>query len=106
MDTTKKVFAGRTTPGATDWQQYTTSPFASATVHVDTSAAQFSSIPVYVISIGGDHNMFLTTGGCGVYNATPTGFDVYLKFSDGSSLVAANINSYNKWHVNWIGMEI
>ncbi|MGA9995294.1 MAG: hypothetical protein WBP93_07770 [Pyrinomonadaceae bacterium] len=105
----KKMFAGRTAPGATNWQQHTVPQ--GAFVDVDTSSAQFDpkSLPIYIISIGGDHNMFLTTGGCCIYDATYKGFRVYLKFTappPQDSLVAANLNSYNKWYVNWVGIEI
>jgi hypothetical protein len=46
-----KTASGRTTPGATNWQAERSTTIY---VDVDTSAAGFTTTPVYVTSIGGD----------------------------------------------------
>jgi len=35
---------------------------------------------------------------------TPTGFRVYVRWSDGSALTPAQANSL-QWHINWLGVE-
>ena len=100
-----KTASGRTTPGATNWQvQRSTTIY----VDVDTSAAGFTTTPVYVTSIGGDTNHWRTAGGSSVYAATATGFRVFLRWDTISvnqeALTPADANNY-KWHINWIGSE-
>lgn len=92
--------AGRTTPGATNWQPYGTNGIY---LDVDTSSAGFTTTPVYVTSIGGDGWHWLTTGATSIYQASPTSFRVYVRFSDGSSLTPAQANGL-RWHINWIAM--
>ncbi len=92
--------AGRTTPGATNWQPYGSNGIY---VDVDTSSAGFTTTPVYVTSIGGISSHWQTTGATSIYQASPTTFRVYVRFSDGSAITPAVANSY-QWHINWIAM--
>jgi hypothetical protein len=100
-----KTASGRTTPGATNWQAERSTTIY---VDVDTSAAGFTTTPVYVTSIGGDSNHWRTTGGSSVYAATATGFRVFLRWDrisvNEEALTPADANNY-KWHINWIGSE-
>jgi hypothetical protein len=96
--------SGSTTPGATAWQQYKPPGQTGIYVDVDTSAGGFSTPPIYITSIGGDTNHWATTGATSIYLATATGFRVYVRYADGSSLTPAVANSY-QWYINWIGME-
>ncbi len=100
-----KTASGRTTPGATNWQVERSTTIY---VDVDTSAAGFTTTPVYVTSIGGDTNHWRTAGGSSVYAATATGFRVFLRWDTISvnqeALTPADANNY-KWHINWIGSE-
>jgi hypothetical protein len=111
-----KIAAGSTTPGATNWQSFhpknTPDGRYSIYLDVDTSAAGFTTTPVYVTSIGGDSDggHWRTTGGSSVYGATPTGFRIYIRWDrfdemkDTSSLTAKFANE-NKWHINWMAFE-
>lgn len=99
---TQRIASGRTTPGSTNWQVY--SP-TGIMVNVDTTSGKFSSVPVYITSIGGNSSHWATTGATSVYLPTTTGFRVYVKWSDNSPLTPAQANSF-QWHINWIGMEL
>ncbi|HYR07974.1 MAG TPA: hypothetical protein VEQ60_09405 [Longimicrobium sp.] len=94
------IASGQTPPGSTNWQPYGSSGIF---VDVNTSAAKFPSTPVYVTSLGGNSGNWSTTGGSSVYQETPTGFRVYVRWVDGSALTPAQANSW-QWHINWIGI--
>jgi hypothetical protein len=98
-----RIASGRTMPGATAWQQYPGG--AGIYVDVDTSAAQLTITPVYVTSLGGNSSHWATTGASSVYQATATGFRVYVRWDDGGPLTPATAHGF-QWHINWIGMEI
>lgn len=104
-DTAPRIFAGSTEWGQ-GWKQYATDGLKTVLLEVDTSAAEFSSTPLYVISLTGSYNMFLANGGAnGVYSPTPTGFSVFIRMYDGKDIpVDAVINDW-LWGINWIGIE-
>ena len=97
-----KIASGATTPGSTSWQAY--SGNTGVYLDVDTSAGKFNATPKYTTSLGGNSSHWATTGVTSIYNATPTGFRVYVRWSDGSSLTPAQANAF-QWHVNWLGVE-
>ncbi len=97
-----KVCSGSTTPGSTNWQAYVGN--TGIYVDVDTSAGKFTSTPRYFTTFGGNSSHWGTTGVTSIYNATPTGFRVYVRWSDGSTLTPAQANSF-QWHINWLGIE-
>ena len=100
-----RIFAGSTDWGQ-GWKQYAQDGQKTVYIEVDTSAAGFSSTPVYVISLTGSYNMYLANGGAnGVYSSTPNGFSVYIcRFDDQDLPVATVINEW-LWGINWIGIE-
>jgi hypothetical protein len=71
---------------------------------VDTSASGFTVTPKYFTSLGGDSSHWATTGVTSIYDATKTGFRVYVRWSDGSSLTPEQANGF-KWHVNWYALH-
>ena len=95
-----QIAAGSTVPGATAWQIYDASGIY---VDVDTSAARFTRVPVYVTSLGGNAHHWATVGGSSVYQPTAGGFRVYVRFAAGHVLTPAYANS-NAWIVHWIGV--
>lgn len=95
-----QIAAGSTVPEATPWQVYDATGIY---VDVDTSAARFGHVPVYVTSLGGHAHHWETTGGGAVYQPTATGFRVYVRFASGAQLTPAYANS-NAWVISWIGM--
>ena len=60
--------------------------------------------PRYFTTLGGNSSHWATTGATSIYNATPTGFRVYVRWSDGSALTPAQANSF-QWHVNWLALR-
>jgi hypothetical protein len=99
---THKIASGSTPAGNTAWQQYAGGH--GVFVDVNTSAGRFSTIPVYITSIGGKNLHWATTGATSIYSATTTGFRVFVKWSDSGALTPATANGF-QWHINWIGME-
>lgn len=95
-----QIAAGNTLPGGTAWQVYDTSGIY---VDVDTSAAGFSRLPVYVTSLGGHAHHWEAIGGASVYQPTASGFRVYVRFASGAPLTPGYANSQG-WVVNWIGV--
>jgi hypothetical protein len=96
-----KIASGSTTPGSTNWQAYGANGLY---LDVDTSAGKFTTAPRYITSIGGNSSHWATTGATSIYNATPTGFRVYVRFSDGSAITPAQANTF-QWHINWAGIH-
>jgi len=94
--------SGSTTPGSTNWQPYPGN--TGIYLDVDTSAGKFTTTPKYFTSLGGDSSHWATTGVTSIYTPSPTGFRVYVRWSDGSVLTPAQANSL-QWHVNWLGVE-
>lgn len=99
-DTSQRIASGSTTPGA-GWQQYLC---CGLYIDVDTSAANFSGQPTYTISVGGAGDQWALTGTSSIYSPTATGFRVYIRFSNGTSMTPADATA-NLWYVNWIGVD-
>jgi hypothetical protein len=97
-----KICSGSTTPGSTNWQPY--SGNTGVYLDIDTSAGKFTSTPRYFATLGGNSSHWATTGATSIYDATPTGFRVYVRWSDGSALTPAQANSF-QWHINWLAIE-
>lgn len=96
-----RIASGRTTPGTTNWQVYSPSGIY---LDVDTSSGRFTGTPAYLTSIGGTGNHWATIGATSIYQATATGFRVYVRWVNGNALTPAQANAFN-WHINWLGME-
>ena len=94
--------SGSTTPGSTSWQPYPGN--TGIYLDVDTSAGQFTTTPKYFTSLGGNSSHWATTGVTSIYTPSPTGFRVYVRWSDGAALTPAQANSF-QWHLNWLGVE-
>jgi hypothetical protein len=101
---TQRIASGQTPQGSTAWQVYQGST-PGIFVDVNTTSGKFSSVPVYVTSLGGTSSHWNTTGATSVYVATATGFRVYVRWWDGAALSPAFANA-NNWTINWIGMEL
>jgi hypothetical protein len=95
------IAKGSTPVGNTAWQQYPDGE--GVFVDVDTSSAGFKTTPIYITSLGGRLAHWSTTGATSIYEPTPTGFRVYVRWSTGGLLTPAEAN-YNQWHINWIAV--
>jgi hypothetical protein len=105
-----KMGAGSTPTGQTSWQDYSVNGTRYGIyVDVDTSAAGFSSTPIYVSVIGGDGWQWQTTGGSAIYTPTATGFRVYVRWSSNDAgpnppnPPDPQFANDNGWYINWIG---
>jgi hypothetical protein len=92
---------GSTPVGNTAWQQYPDGE--GVFVDVDTSSAGFTTTPIYITSLGGFTQHWGTTGATSIYQPTPTGFRVYIRWWSGGPLTPALANQ-NGWHINWIAV--
>jgi len=99
---TARIASGSTPAGTTAWKVYSASGIY---LDVDTTSGKFTSVPVYVTSIGGNSSHWATTGATSIYSATATGFRVYVRWVDNSPLTPAQANGA-QWHINWLGMEV
>jgi hypothetical protein len=97
-----KIASGSTIPGSSNWQPY--SGNTGIYLDVNTSSGKFTTTPKYFTSISGDSSHWATTGVTSIYTPSPTGFRVYVRWSDGSALTPAQANSF-QWHINWLGVE-
>ncbi len=98
------VCSGQTTPGATNWQQYDYQNNSGIYVDIDTSACELNSIPTYMTSMNGSGTHWETTGTTSIYEATETGFRVFIRYSDARTLTPATANSY-QWSIHWIALS-
>jgi hypothetical protein len=95
------IARGSTPVGNTAWQQY---PGGEGIfVDVDTSSAGFTTTPIYITSLGGNRGHWGTTGATSIYEPTPTGFRVYVRWSTGGPLTPTDANDV-EWHINWIAV--
>jgi hypothetical protein len=102
LSQTVQVASGSTPVGNTAWQPYGASE-ADIFLDVDTSSAGFKTTPIYITSLGGMSGHWRTTGATSIYVPTPTGFRVYVRFSNENFLTPAYANQLG-WHINWIAV--
>ncbi|SHF33531.1 hypothetical protein [Vibrio gazogenes] len=96
------VCSGQTTSGDTSWQQYPNG--AGIYVDIDTSACELTSMPTYMTSMNGNNTHWEVTGTTSIYNATETGFRVYIRYTNGRALTPATANGF-QWSINWIALS-
>jgi hypothetical protein len=82
------------------WQQY---PGGDGIfIDVSTAPHEFPGIPIYNAVLYGSSAHWATTGVTSIYNASPTGFRVYIRQADGGPLTPADAVA-NGWYVRWVG---
>ncbi len=104
-----------------DWVNYGSSTWpqpAGFYINVDTSNCGFTSTPHYMMAIegAGGFHWYLSGLNC-IYNATPNGFRVYLRWTDAPSDFATIGSSTEpnplrvqtakdkKWSLKWTGIQ-
>jgi hypothetical protein len=94
---------GSTVPGATAWRAYNKN---SLLVDIDTSAAGFTTTPLYFTSLGGRSRHWEAQGGSAIYQATATGFRIYIQPTNRESSTPYTPEKANElqWHVQWFGV--
>jgi len=107
LSQTVQVYRGSTPVGTTAWQQYSvpgTGVFERGVfVDVNTSSAQLITTPIYITSLGGNGHHWATSGVTSIYYPTPTGFRIYVRYTNGADITPALANQYG-WHINWIAV--
>ena len=92
--------AGQTTDDSANWTPYAgAGPGNGISTNVDMTGCGLTSAPVV---LSGLSNAWTATGGSAPYEATSTGFEMYVR-SAGISPVLA---SQSKWHANWLATEV
>ncbi|GAA3427621.1 hypothetical protein GCM10018953_48040 [Streptosporangium nondiastaticum] len=94
------VASGRSTPRY-GWRQTGGNAFA---ITVDTSAAGFTSSPLYLIAIEGTDGLGYDISTSVIFYPSATGFTVYLRWRDNQPLTVADAERMG-WHLNWVGYE-
>jgi|GEM_PF-2274059 len=96
---------GSTTPGSTNWVYYYETPTRKhgLVLRVDTSAAGFTTTPLYFCSLGGTASHWAARAQNAIYHPSPTWFQVVLNFEDNARITPAFANA-NGWHLNWLGI--
>lgn len=95
-----RIVMGRTSPADTPWQDYTSSN--GVFVRVDTSAAGFTTTPIYFTSLGGTSSHWVVSGTTSIYEPTPTSFSIYVTAEPYAK--ATDLARSQDWHVNWIAI--
>jgi hypothetical protein len=75
-------------------------------VDVDTSSAGFTKTPTYVTSLGGTTRHWATTGGSSVYNATATGFRIYIRWVNNTTPPTPQSANTDGWHITGSAMSL
>jgi hypothetical protein len=97
-----RVITGSGTTKGRPWQPYAGGGGPGIYIDVDAADANFPYTPVYVCSLHGNTRHWATTGGSSVYNASASGFRVYVRQADGSSLSPSDAATWG-WHIAWFG---
>jgi hypothetical protein len=84
-----------------DWQPYIGN--VGVYVDVDTSHCGFTSVPIYTTALEGNDSNWATTGATSIYDATETGFRVYVRWFNGETLVPATAEAFN-WAITFIAV--
>jgi hypothetical protein len=95
-----RTASGQTRPQ--DWAAYATNQ--GIVVTVDTSSAGFENTPRYFTALHGNSLHWDTVGATSIYEASRTGFKVYLRWRDASPMqVAQAVN--NGWFIAWFAVD-
>ena len=100
------IAQGATSPD--DWKDYSN---LGIYVDVDTSSCGFTKTPQYIVSLEGKSHHWCANGTTSIYNATPNGFRIYLRWTDDNGhygtynpLRVTQAKQYN-WYLKWTGVE-
>lgn len=87
------------------WQTYTGPGGPGIYIDINTKPHKFPGVPTYSAALYGGAAHWNTTGVTSIYDATSSGFRVYLRHPDNSSLTPADAAA-NGWYVRWVGTYI
>lgn len=100
------------------WVNYNPAPAGQTGIYMDvnTSACGFTATPHYIATLEGDGAHFHANGINAVYNPTPNGFRVYLRWTDSESdslvtsgnlpiILDNTVSTQFNWRVRWTGIQ-
>ena len=100
------IAQGVTSPN--DWKDYSN---LGIYVDVDTSSHGFTETPHYIVTLEGRTHHWSANGATSIYNATPKGFRIYLRWTDDNGhygdhnpLRITHAKRF-KWHLKWTGIQ-
>ena len=96
----QRIVTGKTEPR--QWKNYPNG--TGVMVDIDTSDAHFAQTPLYFTSIAGISHHWATAGATSIYDATPTGFRIYVRWAEGDPLTVDDAVAHG-WYINWMAIE-
>jgi hypothetical protein len=93
-----RIVTGKTIPYATNWKQYRS---FCVYVEIDTSFGNFTSVPLYFTSIGGDVKHWNSIGATSIYSPSIKSFSVYV--SREGDFTTQNAREWG-WYINWVAI--
>ena len=108
-----RTYCGQTTRGDTAWNYVASEEDCCGCtcqglcLTIDTSAAGFTSTPLYFTSISGDAGHWRVLGHNAIYLATPNSFKIFIHYQGNieGGLTPSYANEMG-WHINWCAYEI
>jgi hypothetical protein len=92
--------SGNTPSDGTGWVQFGANGLY---IDVDISGCSFAAVPRILTSLEGTSTHWELTGVTSIYNATTTGFTVYVRFANGAAVSTADADNWD-WHINWMAI--
>ncbi|HDN27160.1 MAG TPA: hypothetical protein ENG03_08705 [Thioploca sp.] len=92
----QRICSGRTTEGSTAWVQFTYGIY----VDIKTNGCGFTSTPIYISNLAGNHVVWESTGGSSPYSGTVNGFRLYVHRL---TITPEKANKWG-WHINWVAI--
>ena len=80
---------------------------AGILTQVNTAHCNFRNMPIYLTSLGGMNSIWYVAGATSIYNATRTGFRVYLGTRSNNPTSEELLDTAKQlgWTLNWAGLE-
>lgn len=101
-----QISQGQTSPN--DWKDYSS---LGIYVDVDTSACGFTQTPHYLVTIEGSSHHWCVNGVNAIYQPSPTGFRVYLRWTDDDghygnyNPLRASFAKGKNWYLRWTAIQ-
>jgi hypothetical protein len=95
-----RVVSGCTDISGSGWKDYG----KGIMMEINTEDHAFQTTPIYLTSLRGDTDHWLLVGTSSIYEPTPQGFKIYLRYADDSPLNAERA-CQRHWCVQWIALE-
>jgi hypothetical protein len=86
------------------WQAYSIS---AMTMNINTSSCNFSSVPIYIVSMSGITYHWVEASYTAIYSPTKTSFTIYATslWANWNSTVQLSYANTYTWGVNWLGIS-